>query len=91
MEQDDRNKIKRYWRSSAFTKGAFASGRSSPHPTFYVKKSLYQQYGLFSLAYDLGNDIEISSRFLEKYENRSLVCTATLGKKLPGWRVEPVK
>ncbi|WP_198266705.1 glycosyltransferase family 2 protein [sulfur-oxidizing endosymbiont of Gigantopelta aegis] len=65
------NKIIRFWRSSEFVPGLFSQGWAPPHPTFYVKKSIYEQYGLFSLSYKMGNDIEIMLRFLEKYKIRS--------------------
>ena len=72
VDQFDLKKVKRYWRSSPFKKGAFSRGWAPPHPTFYVKKSVYEQFGLFSLAYKLGNDIELMLRFLEKYQINSL-------------------
>jgi len=71
VDQYNLKDVKRYWRSSSFVKGAFAKGWSPPHPTFYVKKSVYQQFGLFSLNYQLGNDIELMLRFLEKYQIKS--------------------
>ncbi len=40
--------------------------------TFYVKKSIYEQLGSFSLKYQLGNDVELMLRFLEKYQIKSL-------------------
>jgi GT2 family glycosyltransferase len=71
VDQMDLNKVRRYWHSSLFKVGAFAKGWSPPHPTFYVKKSIYQQFGFFSLDYQLGNDIELMLRFLEKVKIRT--------------------
>ena len=59
--------IKRYWRASPFRPGLFAKGWNPPHPTFYVRKSIYQQYGGFDLSIDIANDIELMMRFLEKF------------------------
>jgi glycosyltransferase involved in cell wall biosynthesis len=72
VEQFNLNKVKRYWHSSIFKRGSFSKGWSPPHPTFYVKKSIYQQFGTFSLNYKLGNDIELMLRFLERYKIKSL-------------------
>ncbi|MCU7835163.1 MAG: glycosyltransferase [gamma proteobacterium symbiont of Taylorina sp.] len=72
VDQFNLKDVKRYWRSSGFKAGAFSKGWSPPHPTFYVKKSVYEQFGLFSLDYELGNDIELMLRFLEKYQINSL-------------------
>lgn len=60
-------KIVRYWRAGPFVSGRFAKGWSPPHPTFFVKKSVYQTHGNFNLNYSMGNDIELMMRFLEKY------------------------
>ena len=67
VDQFDLNKVVRYWKSSMFTSGLFSKGWAPPHPTFYVKKTVYDQYGVFSLDYKMGNDIELMLRFLEKY------------------------
>ena len=59
------SEIVRYWRSSPFKQKAFLKGWNPPHPTFYVKKSVYDRYGCFNLNYKMGNDIELMMRFLE--------------------------
>lgn len=61
------DRIYRYWRSGQFSFGMFAKGWSPPHPTFFVKKSIYERYGNFNLNYSMGNDIELMMRFLEKH------------------------
>ncbi len=77
VQQTDRDKVIRYWRSSAFKPGLFGRGWSPPHPTFYVKKSVYEQFGGFSLDYKMGNDIELMLRFLERYQVKSLYVPKT--------------
>ena len=71
VDQFDLDKVVRYWKSSVFIPGLFSKGWAPPHPTFYVKKSVYDQYGVFSLDYKMGNDIELMLRFLEKYQIKS--------------------
>lgn len=61
----------RYWQSCPFVSGAFAKGWSPAHPTFFVRKSIYDKYGLFNTRYTMGNDIELMMRFLEKYKIQS--------------------
>lgn len=60
------DKITRYFKSSPFQSGLFAKGWCLPHPTFYVKRSVYQKFGGFDLSYHIGNDVELMMRFLEK-------------------------
>ena len=62
------NKINRYWKGSPFKVGSFAKGWNPPHPTFFVKREIYEKYGCFDLSYTMGNDIELMMRFLEKYQ-----------------------
>ena len=38
------------------------------HPTFYVKRDFYKQYGYFDLKYRLSADFELMLRFVEKYQ-----------------------
>jgi len=57
----------RFWHSSDYTGELFSSGWSPPHPTFYVKKKIYQKYCCFDLNYKMGNDIELMMRFLDRY------------------------
>ncbi|MFK5985888.1 MAG: glycosyltransferase family 2 protein [Pseudomonadota bacterium] len=61
------DKVVRFWKASPHTSGSFSQGWSPPHPTFYVKKKIYQQFGYFNLNYKMGNDIELMMRFLERY------------------------
>ncbi len=61
------DKIIRFWKASPYLNEMFSSGWSPPHPTFYVRKKIYQQYGYFDLSYEMGNDIELMMRFLERY------------------------
>ena len=38
------------------------------HPTFYIKKKVYDKYGDFDLKFKLAADFEIMLRFLEKHK-----------------------
>jgi len=45
----------------------FKFGWHPAHPTLYIKKDIYNKYGLFNLDFKLAADFEIMLRFLEKY------------------------
>lgn len=66
VDPNDLDKIVRYWQSSDYKKGLFAKGWCPPHPTFFVKKKIYERYGAFDLGYSIGNDVELMMRFLAK-------------------------
>lgn len=59
------SKIIRYFKSSKFKQGLFSKGWSPPHPTFFVRRSVYEKFGLFNLDYRIASDIDLMSRFLE--------------------------
>lgn len=65
-------KICRYWRATSFQPGLFAKGWCPPHPTFFVRKTVYDRYGGFNCHYKMGNDVELMMRFLEKYRIQSV-------------------
>jgi glycosyltransferase involved in cell wall biosynthesis len=67
VRADAVDQVVRYWRSSNFQPGSFASGWNPPHPTFFVRRSVYQRLGGFSLDFAMGNDVELMARFLEKH------------------------
>jgi glycosyltransferase involved in cell wall biosynthesis len=54
----------RYWKSGEMK--SFKSGWMPPHPAFFVKKSVYEKYGLFRLDCGTAADYELLLRFLEK-------------------------
>ena len=67
VDQDNTNKIIRHWKSGNFYRERFKKGWMPPHPTFFVKKHIYDQYGIFNLEFPLAADYELMLRFLYKY------------------------
>ena len=55
----------RYWNSGKSK--SFRLGWMPPHPAFFVKKTVYENYGLFRLDCGINADYEIMLRFLEVY------------------------
>jgi glycosyltransferase len=68
VSKEDPNKIIRYWRSGPYKHGMFKWGWHPPHPTFFVKKQIYEKYGLFNKTFKVAGDYELMLRFLEKYK-----------------------
>lgn len=63
----NRDKTVRNWRSGSFNPGKFYWGWMPPHPTFFVRRSVYEKYGLFNTDLGSAADYEIMLRFLVKY------------------------
>lgn len=65
VSQDDPTRTVRYWRSADFVPGAFEKGWCPPHPTFFVRRSVYQRLGGFDLSFKIAADFELMARYLE--------------------------
>jgi glycosyltransferase involved in cell wall biosynthesis len=61
-------KIVRLYSSAKFTPRKFAYGYMPAHPSFYLKKSCYDQFGLYQEDYKIASDYELLMRMI--YTNR---------------------
>ena len=64
VDQDDLSIVKRYYDSSFFKPSRFRYGWMPAHPTFFVKKSVYDAVGNYSLNYRIASDYEMLIRIL---------------------------
>lgn len=74
----------RYWRSRPYKKSLFKYGWMPPHPTFFVRRKLYEQYGNFNTWMKISNDYEIILRFLYKHDAPAYYLPETLIKMRAG-------
>ncbi len=65
---DNDNSIVRYWRSGGYHASKWYLGWMPPHPTFYVRRSLYQQYGSFKTQFPIAADYELMLRLARKHK-----------------------
>ncbi len=65
------SKIIRYVKSSQFKAGMFSKGWCPPHPTFFVRRSVYDTLGNFDLNYYIASDVDLMMRFLEIHKIKS--------------------
>ena len=68
VDKVDTNKIFRKWKSGNYKHGQFLNGWMPPHPTFFVKRSCYQQFGSFNLSLVSAADYELMLRFIHKHK-----------------------
>lgn len=69
--RNDTSTVVRYWKSSTFHPGAFEVGWCPPHPTFFVRREIYERFGGFDLSYKIAADVELMMRFLEVHRVRA--------------------
>jgi len=65
-------KVVRYWHSGTFTPRSFYWGWMPPHPTFFVRKSVYERFGNFRLDMGSAADYEMMLRLLQKHGLRTV-------------------
>lgn len=77
--------IIRHWVSNPFEKKNFFKGWHPPHPTLYLKKDVYEMYGLFNLRFSLAADFELMLRLFERYDiNTKYLDITTIRMRLGG-------
>lgn len=70
----------RYWKSGGFHRERFRWGWMPPHPTVYLRRRCYEQFGLYRSDFKISADYELlirmlySHRMTTRYIDRVLVC-----------------
>lgn len=72
IDANDATVVRRKWVSGAYKVGAFLNGWMPPHPTFFVRKEVYNTHGHFRLDLGSAADYELMLRFVHR-ENIKLV------------------
>ena len=78
VNRDNIGKILRTWHSGNFNPKRFYRGWMPPHPTFFVRRSIYEQFGTFDTSFSSAADYELMLRLLL----RNGVSVAYLPKKI---------
>ena len=68
VSKDNTNKIIRKWRAGELTSNSFLFGWMPPHPTFFVKKEVYEKHKAFNLDFKTSADYELMLRLLYKHK-----------------------
>jgi glycosyltransferase involved in cell wall biosynthesis len=64
VKPDNLEKTVRYYDSSKFNPSRFAYGWMPAHPTFFVKREMYEKYGVLRTDLKIAADFDILARFL---------------------------
>lgn len=70
VKQEDLSKITRTWKSGSFDKSKFYYGWMPPHPSFFVRKSVYDTAGKFNTSLKTSADYEFMLRVLLKFDHK---------------------
>ena len=72
VDENDVYKVHRTWLSGTYHRENFRKGWMPPHVGTFIKKSVYDQFGLFNTDLRIGADYEILLRFLYKHSIRTI-------------------
>ena len=64
VNHQDTNKVERNWVAGKYSAKKFLFGWMPPHPTFFVKRKLYESLGAFNCELHISADYELMLRFL---------------------------
>lgn len=64
VNKNDTSKVLRYWKSNDFDCGLLKKGWMPAHPTFFLKKEIYQIHEKFNLNYKISADYDFMVRVL---------------------------
>ena len=67
VHEQDNSRITRTWKSGNYKAGSFYWGWMPPHPTFFVRKSVYDLVGLYNTTMRSAADYEMMLRIFVKH------------------------
>lgn len=68
VQRDNLEKVVRTWKAGNYNRRSFYYGWMPPHPTFFVRKEVYDKAGTFNKSLKSAADYELMLRVLLKYE-----------------------
>jgi glycosyltransferase involved in cell wall biosynthesis len=80
VREVDMARVIRHWSAGHFSKSKLMWGWMPPHPTFYVRRSIYTQLGGFDLRYRIAADYDTILRFLGRGKVRAAYIPEVLVK-----------
>lgn len=61
---NEENKVVRTWNSGSFNRSMVKKGWMPPHPTLVLRKTVYEQYGLFNPSFRIAGDYDFMLRIM---------------------------
>lgn len=84
VDPSDKGRVVRSWRAGPYRRNRFYEGWMPPHPTFFVRRAVYEKHGLFDLSLGSAADYELMLRFLLRHEISTVYIPRVLVKMRAG-------
>jgi len=66
VSKDDTSRVIRHWKAGAYTPAKLRRGWMPPHPTFYLRREVYDRWGLYDKDFRIAADYDAMLRYLVK-------------------------
>lgn len=80
VKKNDTESFIRIWKSSPYYSNFFEDGNVPPHPSVFIKNSVYRKAGQFNLSFKLAADYEFLLRIFKKFSFKSMYHDSILVK-----------
>ncbi len=77
-------RVVRFYSGRDYSPDKVARGWIPPHPTFFVRRELYERYGLFHADYRIAADFELMARFLVRHKVKHIYLPEVLVRMRTG-------
>jgi glycosyltransferase involved in cell wall biosynthesis len=72
VDRQDTSRLVRYWKSRPYKAGLCRKGWLPAHPTFFVRRKVYEKWGGFDLEFPRQADFEMALRLFDVHQIRSV-------------------
>ncbi|MEO1212266.1 MAG: glycosyltransferase family 2 protein [Bacteroidota bacterium] len=66
VNDEDLDKVVRYYQANNYTENWWAKGMMPPHPTFFLRKEVYEKHGNFDTSFEICADFDLMVRLFHK-------------------------
>ncbi len=67
VDPEDTKKVVRTWISAPFDRKQVRHGWMPPHPTLFLRREVYEKYGLFDISFKIAGDYDFMLRLMLDY------------------------
>jgi glycosyltransferase involved in cell wall biosynthesis len=78
VNKNDTSRVVRMWRAGSYDKKKLLYGWMLPHPTFFVRREVFERFGYFNTSMGSAADYELMLRFLFRYNLNAVYIPAVL-------------
>jgi glycosyltransferase involved in cell wall biosynthesis len=78
VKKESPSSVVRLWKSGTYSKDSFKWGWMPPHPAFFLRKSVYERFGVFNTQFKSAADYELMLRMMYKHQIKAVYWPETL-------------